>query len=123
VPQTLKTTGNQASLTSCFYQFPAFCGAHSFTVVRSPLQTALVYHDTSERRNIVDIVNDRHLSQPGLWDVNDRLSVAVRNPTAAWKEAFGENNWRGWEVDLTEADRIRFGTRYARAVNQTLGCF
>ncbi|RMF17389.1 MAG: hypothetical protein D6758_06480, partial [Gammaproteobacteria bacterium] len=33
VPQTLKTTGNQASLTSCFYQFPAFCGAHSFTVV------------------------------------------------------------------------------------------
>ncbi|WP_369601807.1 hypothetical protein AAIA72_02115 [Hahella sp. SMD15-11] len=123
VPQKLNSDVNASALTSCFYQFPKFCGAPAFTVIRTPLKTALVYHDTQERRNVVDVVSDRHLSQPGLWDVSDRLSVAVKDPAAAWVEAFGENNWRGWEVSLTDADRTYYGTRYARAINQTLSCY
>lgn len=123
--QPLTTTNqlNQEPLQFCHYQFPNNCGSHRFSLIENSTQTALVYHDRTTQRNILDQIQDGEYAHPGLWDFADQVSVSSPYPEQQLYYQFSGQTSQAWVVGINEKDREQFGTLYAKAVNETLACF
>jgi len=122
-PLTNINQPNNEALQFCHYQFPNTCGSHRFSLIENAVQTALVYHDRKSQRNILDQIQDEQYAQPGLWDFADQVSVSSPYPEQQLYYQFSGKSAQAWVVGINESDRAEFGTRYAKAVNETLACF
>ncbi len=122
-PLTTSTQSGTEPLQFCHYQFPNNCGSHRFSLIENSTQTALVYHDRTTQRNILDQIQDSEYAHPGLWDFADQVSVSSPYPEQQLYYQFSGQTSQAWVVGINEKDREQFGTLYAKAVNETLACF
>lgn len=122
-PLSRENQADEEPLQFCHYQFPDYCGSHRFSLIENAQQTALVYHDRKSQRNILDQVQDSQYAQPGLWDFADQVSVSSPYPEQQLYYQFSGQSTQAWLVGLNESDRAEYGTRYAKASNETLACF
>ena len=122
-PLTSTTQSGAEPLQFCHYQFPNNCGSHRFSLIENSTQTALVYHDRTTQRNILDQIQDGEYAHAGLWDFADQVSVSSPYPEQQLYYQFSGQASQAWVVGINEKDREQFGTLYAKAVNETLACF
>ncbi len=111
----------------CRYQFPAFCGAHQFSVIFNNDKQILMYIDRKYQRNIIDTLSGTQQSAPGLWDKDDYVSskLLTIDQLLNKNSANTSNNSSdlGWIIAISPNEKAQLGRSYSNAIKETSKCF
>lgn len=118
-------------LTQCSYRFPAFCGAHTFSILTYGKKDVLVYKPKDNTHYVIDTLAGTPKSQSGLWDQDDHIGTSTTNAgyffDGDYNRPYQQDQFNpanlGWIIKASFQDEEKYGKLYHQAVTDITKCF
>ncbi|WP_198262712.1 hypothetical protein [sulfur-oxidizing endosymbiont of Gigantopelta aegis] len=114
---------NAITANICQYQFPEYCGAHTYSLINNSKNQLLVFHATKYRRNIIDTITGYPNSTPGLWDKDDYVSSELLTVKQLVNSNKSDINSLGWIMNVNDNEKALLGRAYVEAIKDASKCF
>lgn len=118
-----QTEKKDPKISICGYQFPEYCGSHSFSLISSNTKQLLMFHDKSYQRNIIDTIINYDQSTPGLWDKDDYVSSELLTVKQLISSKTTNTSNMGWIMNVSDNEKAQLGRSYSAAINEASKCF
>lgn len=118
-------------LTQCTYRFPAFCGAHTYSLLTYGDKEVLVYKPKDGTHYVIDTLKGTPRSQPGLWDQDDHIGTSTTNAgyffEGDYNHPYRQDQFNpanlGWIIKASHQDEEKYGQLYHKAITEITQCF
>lgn len=118
-------------LTQCSYRFPAFCGAHTFSILNYGAKEVLVYKPKDGTHYVIDTLKGTPKSQLGLWDQDDHIGTSTTNAgyffEGDYNRPYQQDQFNpanlGWIIKASYQDEEQYGQLYHKAISEITQCF
>lgn len=118
-------------LTQCTYRFPAFCGAHTYSLLTYGEKEVLVYKPKDGTHYVIDTLKGTPKSQTGLWDQDDHIGTSTTNAgyffEGDYNRPYQQDQFNpanlGWIIKASHQDEEKYGQLYHKAIAEITQCF
>jgi len=118
-------------LSQCTYRFPAFCGAHTFSILDYGSKEVLVYKPKDGTHYVIDTLKGTPKSQFGLWDQDDHIGTSTTNAGYFFEGDYNRPQQQdqfnpanlGWIIKASYKDEEQYGQLYHKAITEITQCF